>query len=91
MAQDVGIYRPIYARPFPKNARAITHPRKITVIPDNSEEMTVSFAVQTALPIVGHEQISVNNATEVLKCYLITGKFFKISWVKATHLRCAGK
>lgn len=40
MAWDVGIYGTIYTRPFPENARAITHLRKITVIPDNSEEMT---------------------------------------------------
>lgn len=64
----VGIYGPIYPRPFPENARVITHLRKITVIPDNSEEMTASIAVQTTLPIVSREQVSVNNETEVLKC-----------------------
>lgn len=52
MAQDVGIYDPFYPRPFPENTRAITHLRKITVIPDNSEEMTVSFVVQTTLPML---------------------------------------
>lgn len=68
MARDVGIYRPIYPRLFPENARVITHLRKITVIPANSEEMTASIDVQMTLPIASWEQISVNNGTEVLKC-----------------------
>lgn len=51
MARDVGIYRPIYPRLFPENARVITHLRKITVIPANSEEMTASIDVQMTLPI----------------------------------------
>lgn len=63
-----GIYGPVYPRPFPENTRVITHLRKITVIPDNSKEMTASITVQTTLPIVSREQTSVNNETEVLKC-----------------------